>query len=107
DGRGRCLRPAGGGAGGGVQPQLFRRPSVRVGPRGDEGDAEGVRRPLMLPAQMLVEARLPSHALENPGAETAGRLDAFLAGVDCSDKRIAACAGGARIAMTTAVGRSG
>ncbi len=43
----------------------------------------------MLPAQMLVEARLPSHALENPGAEAAGRLDAFLAGVDCRDKRIA------------------
>jgi len=47
----------------------------------------------MLPAQMLVEARLPSYALEDPAAETAGRLDAFLAGVDCRDKRIAIGAG--------------
>jgi hypothetical protein len=47
----------------------------------------------MLPAQMLVEARLPSHALENPAAEAAGRLDALLAGVDCREKRIAVGAG--------------
>ncbi len=47
----------------------------------------------MLPAQMLVEARLPSHALENPAAEAAGRLDALLAGVDCRGKRIAVGAG--------------
>jgi hypothetical protein len=47
----------------------------------------------MLPAQMLVEARLPSHALENPAAEAAGRLDALLAAVDCRDKRIAVGAG--------------
>ena len=47
----------------------------------------------MLPAQMLVEARLPSHALENPAAEAAGRLDAFLAGVDCRGKRVAVGAG--------------
>jgi len=44
---------------------------------------------MMLPAQMLVEARLPSHALPNPAAEAAGRLDALLAGVDCRNKRIA------------------
>ena len=47
----------------------------------------------MLPAQMLVEARLPSHALENPAAEAAGRLDALLAGLDCRGKRIAVGAG--------------
>src|SRR3989441_10556291 len=47
----------------------------------------------MLPAQMLVEARLPSHALENPAADAAGRLDALLAGVDCRDKQIAVGAG--------------
>ena len=47
----------------------------------------------MLPAQMLVEARLPSHALESPGAEAAGRLDALLAGVDCRDQRIAVASG--------------
>jgi hypothetical protein len=47
----------------------------------------------MLPAQMLVEARLPSHALGDPAAETAARLDAFLAGVDCRGKRIAIGAG--------------
>jgi hypothetical protein len=47
----------------------------------------------MLPAQMLVEARLPSHALDDPAAEVAGRLDAFLAGVDCRDKRVAVGAG--------------
>jgi hypothetical protein len=47
----------------------------------------------MLPAQMLVEARLPSHALENPAAEAAGRLDALLAGLDCRGQRIAVGAG--------------
>ena len=47
----------------------------------------------MLPAQMLVEARLPSHALENPAAEAAGRLDALLSGLDCRGKRIAVGAG--------------
>jgi hypothetical protein len=47
----------------------------------------------MLPAQMLVEARLPSHALENPAAEAAGRLDALLAGVDCRGQRVAVGAG--------------
>ena len=47
----------------------------------------------MLPAQMLVEAKLPSHALDDPAAEVAGRLDAFLAAADCRDKRIAVGAG--------------
>jgi uncharacterized protein (DUF362 family) len=47
----------------------------------------------MLPAQMLVEARLPSHALANPAAEAAGRLDALLAGRDCRGQRIAVGAG--------------
>jgi hypothetical protein len=47
----------------------------------------------MLPAQMLVEARLPSHALDNPAAEAAGRLDALLAGLDCRGQRIAVGAG--------------
>ena len=58
----------------------------------------------MLPAQMLVEARFPSHALADPAAEAAGRLDAFLAGVDCRDKRVAVGAGSRgidRIAMVT------
>jgi uncharacterized protein DUF362 len=47
----------------------------------------------MLPAQMLVEARLPSHALDNPAAEAAGRLDALLAGLNCRGQRIAVGAG--------------
>ena len=57
----------------------------------------------MLPAQMLVEARLPSHALENPAAEAAGRVDAFLAGVDCRGRRVAVGAGSRGIACIAEV----
>jgi hypothetical protein len=48
----------------------------------------------------------PSYALDDPGAETAGRLDAFLAGVDCRDKRIAIGAGSRGIDRIAAVVRA-
>ncbi|HEV8254139.1 MAG TPA: hypothetical protein VGQ78_05255 [Vicinamibacteria bacterium] len=60
----------------------------------------------MLPAQMLVEARLPSHALEDPAAAAASRLDAFLAGVDCRDRRIAVGLGSRGIDRIAEVGRA-
>ena len=48
---------------------------------------------MKLPDQMLVEARLPSHALANPGAEVTARLEATLGGHDLAGRRIAVGAG--------------
>jgi hypothetical protein len=48
---------------------------------------------MKLPDQMLVEARLPSHALANPGAEVTARLEATLGGQDLAGRRIAVGAG--------------
>lgn len=43
---------------------------------------------ITLPAQMLVEARLASHALDDPVAETTARLAAALAGLDGKGRRV-------------------
>ena len=48
---------------------------------------------LKLPAQLLVEARLQSHALADPGGETAARLEAGLGGLACAGKRVAVAVG--------------
>jgi lactate racemase-like protein len=48
---------------------------------------------MKLPDQMLVEARLPSHALAHPGAEATARLEATLGGLDLARRRIAVAAG--------------
>ena len=47
----------------------------------------------MLPAQMLVEAQLPSHALSDPASETTAGLRAALAGADLAGRRIGVCVG--------------
>jgi hypothetical protein len=44
---------------------------------------------MKLPDQMLVEARLPSHALANPGAELTARLEATLGQENLAGRRIA------------------
>ncbi|HVR69867.1 MAG TPA: lactate racemase domain-containing protein [Vicinamibacteria bacterium] len=43
---------------------------------------------ITLPRQMLVEARLPSHALADPAAETTARLEAALGGMAFSGRRL-------------------
>jgi hypothetical protein len=43
---------------------------------------------ITLPAQMLVEARLPSHALADPAAETTARLEAGLARAEVAGRRV-------------------
>jgi hypothetical protein len=48
---------------------------------------------MKLPDQMLVEARLPSHALANPGTEVTARLEATLGGQGLAGRRIAVGAG--------------
>ena len=48
---------------------------------------------LALPAQILVEARLSSHALADPGAETTARLDGALGSLPCAGKRVAVAVG--------------
>jgi hypothetical protein len=59
---------------------------------------------MKLPDQMLVEARLPSHALADPGAEVAARLEAALAGEALAGRGIAVACGSRgidRIAQVT------
>ena len=48
---------------------------------------------MKLPDQMLVEARLPSHALANPAAELTARLEATLGKENLAGRRIAVAVG--------------
>jgi hypothetical protein len=48
---------------------------------------------MTLPPQMLVEARLPGHALADPAAEARARLGALLTGGAWAGKRVAVAAG--------------
>jgi hypothetical protein len=48
---------------------------------------------IRLPAQMLVGARVPSHALVHPGAATTAQLEAGLRGLDVRGRRIAVAVG--------------
>ena len=48
---------------------------------------------IALPAQMLVEARVPSHALADPAAETAAQLQAGLGGLEVKGRRVAVAVG--------------
>ena len=59
-----------------------------------------------LPAQMLVQARLPDHALADPAAETTARLEATLAGLDWAGRRVAVAVGSRGIDRLPAVVRA-
>lgn len=59
-----------------------------------------------LPAQMLVEAHLPDHALADPGAETTARLEAALGGLACAGRRIAVAVGSRGIDQLPSVVRA-
>src|SRR5260221_6329971 len=48
---------------------------------------------ITLPPQILVEARLATHSLADPAAETRARLEALLAGGDWKGRRVAVAAG--------------
>ena len=48
---------------------------------------------IALPAQMLVQARLASHALADPAAETTARLEAGLRGLEANGCRVAVAVG--------------
>ncbi len=48
---------------------------------------------ITLPDQMLVEARLPAHALADPAAETTARLEGALGGLAGTGRRVGVCVG--------------
>jgi lactate racemase-like protein len=59
-----------------------------------------------LPAQMLVEAHLPDHALADPAAETTARLTATLGALDCVGRRVAVSVGSRGIDQLPSVVRA-
>jgi hypothetical protein len=61
---------------------------------------------MRLPHQMLVETRLESHALRDPGAETRSRVDAGLAGRDWAGRRVAVAVGSRGIDRIVSVVRA-